>query len=61
MIPANLISFAADTPGITYAFVNSDAVGQGICIVLVVVSLFVWSFMLTKWLSINIWINIFIF
>ncbi len=53
VIPANLISFAADTPGITYAFVNSDAVGQGICVVLVVVSIFVWSFMLTKWLSLR--------
>ena len=41
------------TNGISYAFQNSDALGQIICIVLLLFSVAVWVIMLEKWISLR--------
>ncbi|MBR2720717.1 MAG: MotA/TolQ/ExbB proton channel family protein [Lentisphaeria bacterium] len=42
---------AAQTPGVYYAFQNSDSVGKGIVILLIIGSVLTWTVMLDKWWS----------
>ena len=40
--------FAASAPGVYYAFENSDGVGKGIVVLLLIGSVFTWTVMLDK-------------
>ena len=39
---------AASTPGVYYAYTNSDGVGKGIVVLLLIGSVFTWSVMIDK-------------
>lgn len=45
---ASLLTFAASAPGVYYAFANSDGVGKGIVVLLLIGSVFTWTVMLDK-------------
>ena len=44
---------AAQTPGVYYAFQNSDSVGKGVVVLLLVCSVLTWTIMLDKWWSLH--------
>ena len=47
----SLPSVIAASPGVYYAFENSDMVGKGIVVLLLVISTFTWSVMIEKGIS----------
>lgn len=49
MVPS--VTVAAAAPGVYYAFQNSDMVGKGIVVLLLVISTFTWSVMIEKGIS----------
>ena len=48
---ALLFASAADSPGVYYAYQNSDGVGKAIVVLLIIGSMITWTVMLEKWWS----------
>ncbi|MPM65724.1 Protein TolQ [bioreactor metagenome] len=51
MVPLSFV--VASTPGVYYAFQNSDMVGKGITVLLLVISTFTWSVMIEKGIALH--------